>query len=58
MKMEKKVTPTGLVTKSAAQKVSAYNWKSQGTDTVKFGTGGQTTNGGGLTPLTFDSWTD
>ena len=55
--MEKKVTPMSLATKSVAQKVSAYDWKSQGADTVKFGTGGQTTNGCGAS-MTFDSWTD
>ena len=42
--MEKKVTPMSLVTKSVAQKVSAYDWKSQGTDLVKFGTSGSTSD--------------
>ena len=55
--MEKKVTPMSIVTKSAAQEVPAYDWKSQGTDTVKFGTGGRTTNGSGFN-MTSDSWTD
>ena len=53
--MEKKVTPMSLVTKSAAQKVSAYDWKSQGADTVKFGTRGTTRDGLGM-PV--DSWDD
>ena len=53
--MEKKVTPMSLVSKSVAQKVSAYDWKSQGTDTVKFGTSG-TTSGANFAPC--DHWTD
>ena len=53
--MEKKVTPMGLVSKSVAQKVSAYDWKSQGTDTVKFGTGGSTQDS---LRCTVDHWTD
>ena len=53
--MEKKVTPMNLVSKSVAQKVSAYDWKSQGTDTVKFGTGGTT---GGFARTPSDQWTD
>ena len=53
--MEKKVTPMGLVTKSVAQQVSAYDWKSQGADTVKFGTNGWTRDGMGRTT---DSWSD
>ena len=52
--MEKKVTPMSIVTKSVAQKVSAYDWKSQGADTVKFGTYGTTRNAAG--PV--DSWSD
>ena len=55
--MEKKVTPMSLVTKSVAQKVSAYDWKTQGTDLVKFGTGGSTSSGVGMS-YTPDSWTD
>ena len=53
--MEKKVTPMGLVSKSVAQKVSAYDWKSQGADTVKFGTHGNTTNQYGQS---VDGWND
>ena len=53
--MEKKITPMGLVTKSAAQQVSAYDWKSQGADTVKFGTNGYTRNAQGMCT---DSWSD
>ena len=52
--MEKKVTPMSLVSKSVAQQVSAYDWKSQGTDTVKFGTHGTTRSG--INPV--DSWDD
>ena len=52
--MEKKVTPMSIVTKSAAQEVPAYDWKSQGADTVKFGTNGTTWSG--INPS--DSWTD
>ena len=53
--MEKKVTPMSLVSKSVAQKVSSYDWKSQGADTVKFGTSGSTSEQG--RPFC-DSWTD
>jgi len=53
--MEKKVTPMSIVTKSVAQEVPAYNWKSQGADTVKFGTSGTTSEMG--RPFC-DSWTD
>ena len=53
--MEKKVTPMGLVTKSVAQQVSAYDWKSQGADTVKFGTSGRTQ---GASIMDTDSWSD
>ena len=53
--MEKKVTPMSLATKAVAQKASAYNWKSQGTDTVKFGTHGYTRNAQGMCT---DSWDD
>ena len=53
--MEKKVTPMSLASKSVAQKVSAYDWKSQGTDLVKFGTHGWTRNNVGAA---VDSWDD
>ena len=53
--MDKKVTPMSIVTKSVAQEVPAYDWKSQGADTVKFGTQGWTHQG--LT-TNADSWTD
>ena len=53
--MEKKVTPMGLATKSVAQKVSAYDWKSQGADTVKFGTHGYTHT---MSTTNADSWSD
>ena len=53
--MEKKVTPMSIVTKSVAQEVPAYNWKSQGADTVKFGTHGSTHSG---IQFNTDSWDD
>ena len=53
--MDKKVTPMSIVTKSVAQEVPAYNWKSQGADTVKFGTHGTTRDGLGMPT---DSWDD
>ena len=53
--MDKKVTPMSIVTKSVAQEVPAYDWKSQGADTVKFGTSGWTRNAMGIST---DSWSD
>ena len=43
--MEKKLTPSDLAQKVVAQEVAAYDWRKQGTDTVKFGTSGTTWSG-------------
>lgn len=53
--MEKKITPLALVTKSVTEKIPAYDWKSQGTDTVKYGTSRFTRNQLGEAT---DSWAD
>ena len=53
--MDKKVTPMSIVTKAVAQEVPAYDWKSQGADTVKFGTHGNTNDQWGRM---VDSWND
>ena len=55
--MEKKLTPSDLAQKVVAQEVAAYDWRKQGTDIVKFGTGGQTSSGSWPNAVP-DSWTD
>lgn len=52
--MEKKLTPSDLAQKVVAQEVAAYDWRKQGSDTVKFGTRGTTYEKGWST----DSWSD